>query len=787
MRLGFHDTFTRLVFDAEGPRPSSIGPPSEKGIAIQFSKLQTTMENERTIEDNSSRIRKVSFQKKKGQILVTFQEPHVTVQTGFLDAGPYKEGHYRLVLDFFTQKTPEKRVKTSAPTPDTKEGTKKISGKKPGDADKVSVSLETSQAAKTLDEVSMQFGNEKRDSTDEILQQADRCLLEKDNAKAFALYEELLKTASLGKERQTALYGLAESFFLMHQNDLVNHGPEALKRYNSALQEGSIPSRTPLALYRVGLCYLALKNVEKAKGYFKQVTQEYPEDPAAAASWLRLSEIYRGKKNYVEAIETAKALLKRSTSQPEKAEAYYYIGQNFALVGEHQQAVEAFQECLKLDQQFYLRKPDILKYMGQALSCLKYEDNSREFLLHYMNLTSNTDDRDLLLAKIMETLLSQHEERLANRLYSYLQVYYPDSEGASIGSIRRAEYLEAGDKRAQDEAIYLYRELSRKSLSPPLDGLVQFKLALWEWKNGNLEKSLSLIEDRPQGSLTDALHNEFVALREKVILDMLRQAFEQKKYDKVLGLYQGNIPMFQTLKDFDVFTIIGRSYEELQSYPEAMVCYNTVLENTGKENGKCLLNMAQCSFRMGKLEKALQFCRRIPAGDNEGQKNELMAKIFFAQGKYSETLQQLGHIFPKERKLTPDDFEWVNMYIECSIETGKYSDALSWIQKGLELLKDEDSGKRAQLCLLKSRCHKNLKQPAEAIKCLESALSLLQEEDLKGQLNYEISNLYLQIGDKQQAVQKLSQVLKSGSSFWQTAAQQQLDYIQLKEEGLKIF
>jgi hypothetical protein len=54
-------------------------------------------------------------------------------------------------------------------------------------------------------------------------------------------------------------------------------------------------------------------------------------------------------------------------------------------------------------------------------------------------------------------------------------------------------------------------------------------------------------------------------------------------------------------------------------------------------------------------------------------------------------------------------------------------------------------------------------------------------------LNYEISNLYLQIGEKEKAVEKLAQIVGSKIPFWQAAAQQQIDYLQLKERGLPVF
>lgn len=589
------------------------------------------------------------------------------------------------------------------------------------------------------------------------------------------------------QDRLKGLYERADSFFLQHQAELDQYAGEVLKHYSEALQQGVVPAHTPRALYCCGLSCLAMKKPDKAVTYFKRILAEYPEDPVVNACRLRLAEIFQDARSYAEAVDTSRMVLRTSSSESDKAEAHYSIGKSFTLAGRHQLAVENFQQCLKIDPLFYVKQPDLLKFMGESLSFLKAYERSCENILHYLNLRPDTPERDLLLAKIAETLLSQEDERLANRLHRYLQANFPDSEGDFISTLRKAEHIESRSPQEQDRAALLYHELSRKQLPSPLHVIVKFKLAHWEAKHGNHRESLGIIDEMLQTTPEGPTYEQFAALRARVLGELLKRSFNEKKHEEVVRLYQENIPVLKKLGPSEIFGMVGESYEELQIYPEAVASYEAALDSSGEGGGKYLLNIARCSYRMGDLEKAAQCCRKLRVHDLESQKNELLARIYFAQGNYPEALRQLGLVLPGGREPAFSDFEWVNLYAESYLNTGRHAEALQWVQRGLALLKEESPEKRLQLLLVKGKCHQKLSQSVEAIKCLEEALGLVQAEDLKEQLNYEISNLYLQTGEKEKAVWKLSQILGSPNPFWQAAAQQQIDYLQLKEKGLQLF
>jgi predicted negative regulator of RcsB-dependent stress response len=74
----------------------------------------------------------------------------------------------------------------------------------------------------------------------------------------------------------------------------------------------------------------------------------------------------------------------------------------------------------------------------------------------------------------------------------------------------------------------------------------------------------------------------------------------------------------------------------------------------------------------------------------------------------------------------------------------------------------------------------NLNQKQKALESLEGAIPLVVAEDLKNRLNYELSGLYLENGQKDMAVQKLTELSASSQSFWRAAAEQRLNNLQLQ-------
>ncbi len=302
----------------------------------------------------------------------------------------------------------------------------------------------------------------------EALQQANRAYDQGDYQKAFELYDQFIGTSpSRKEERAAAWYGLADSHFALNEKRLADAAVDIIANYAAALKADPAAFSAPWAMYRSGLALEILENFKKAKEYFEQVATQFPKHPAAPLSLLELSRQHIQRKSYGEAIQVLRKVLAYPLEKPLRTNTYRQLGEALYSAGEQARSIEAFTAAMDTDPDLFLKEPTVLRYLGEAYFVEQQYDKSRDLLFRYLNLISESADRDLVLARIAEIFTIQDEKDLANKLYAYIQNTYPNSEGDVIAKIRRAEYLEGKDKITVDEAAAIYQRPVAKAAGCP--------------------------------------------------------------------------------------------------------------------------------------------------------------------------------------------------------------------------------------------------------------------------------------------------------------------------------
>ncbi len=90
VRMGVHPSFTRLVLDSRGDRPSSVGPPSDQGVSIGYSELRMAAGLQRLYKDVSSAVTAVVVLENNGgrQVHIPFRYKETTLKYDFMEADP---------------------------------------------------------------------------------------------------------------------------------------------------------------------------------------------------------------------------------------------------------------------------------------------------------------------------------------------------------------------------------------------------------------------------------------------------------------------------------------------------------------------------------------------------------------------------------------------------------------------------------------------------------------------------------------------------------------------------
>jgi tetratricopeptide (TPR) repeat protein len=742
IRTGSHGSYDRLVFDIEGERPSRVGPPSDEEITIEFKSVSTGAKPEKLMPRLPSSIARLTFEQTEQSFLVkiTFGAPNTSVKTFFTN---WRKGCYRLVLDFSTQ---------SAPSPQTQP---------------------------ISDAEAFSKGKAEKKNKRRALTQPDHF------SSPLPALDKVPQQPSSGNAKVDELYETADDAFNDGQEDLANKGFEIIGLYTNAIKAGPKAPQVPQALYRSSLCYVALDDARKAEEGFKRIIADFPTHPLVPQCWLNLAKVLQKKRSYIGSVQAFRTALGYPLDKEHVTEAYYSLGKALTSADAHKEAIEAMKKCLDEDPTFYRKNPDMLKSLGESFFAIQQYGKSCESFFRYLNLQKNIPDRDVILAKVAEGLLYMGEHDLANSIYTYIERNHPDSEGDVIGKIRKAEILEQKDGKHKEQALAIYEELARKTLSPPLSKLVLFRLANYEWKNGHYSKSRSLIDEALQIKGGTTSNDEFLNLRGKVVVDWIKQAYAGKNYPEVIQLYQDNKSQFQFWGSPEFDIMAAESYGSLKLYPNALEIYRQIMSKGGKKNDEWLFKAAHYAFLMRDMEKATQLALQIQSETFDRQKAEMLGQIYFEQKKYKEAVQYFGKIFQSDKVFGQFNSDHLLSFVESLIQLGRFEDAAGVLQKASPGLENEDVEKRIRACLLQSKCYQSLKQPDKAIEVLERLLPVLPSDEVRDQMNYQLSVLYSEAGQETKATEKLTQLLQSSQPLWKAAAQQQLDYLQMQNSKPK--
>ena len=752
LRVSVNGTRTRLIFDAEGAKPKQIGPESAEGISIFFSQIDAKL-SDKVIKDGKAAAREVKFRRESGFLEVLFRQKNVTVSSSVRDG---KKGQYTLTLDL----TPS--GKSAAATAALDDSAVKSGGKTPPPESK---RLETTElfGAKIAQQVKRAIANPRSSKSEESSRHPGSA----SKSRAFTETDP----------NALALYANANDRFENCSRNLVLCGPEIIEAYDEALKACPRSSQAPLAVYRIALAHSIMGNYARADKLFRQVISEWPDHPIIARCWISIGDICNRKQAYLEAMEAFRSAQRSAVESDDKAAAYFELGRVLLILGAHKEALEMLNNCIAQAPDYYTKKPDVFRFIGEALFGLGNVEKAREPLLRYINCQQSAPDQDMVLAKIAEIFLIQGDLGAANRMYSFIGKYYTNSEGDLICKVRQGELTE---KDNLDQAIKIYDDLGSKDLSPSLRRIVLMKLAALNLKKSNPEHSLELLEEAfPARNDGPSAGGEPAALREKVLCELIRQYYSDKDFLRVVQLhdkYHRTIDSFQSPAALEQ---VAESYASLKFYSNALAIYDKLLSKGQKKNEALLLRCALYALRLNDNGRSFQYCKLVQSGEAlDLKKSEILGHIFYRDQKYPDALKYFGKVFQNGKEFELDDPNSAVAYGYSLFQAKKFDEAIPVFQKAIQGIKADDAETTRSILVTLSKCFAEQKQYQNAADTMEAAKQYSGADQIN-ELSYEISKLYIAAGQMDKAIQNLNQLKGTEHPFWAAVAQQQLNTIDM--------
>jgi tetratricopeptide (TPR) repeat protein len=749
---------TRLIFDMEGAKPKQIGPASTDTISVFFNHVNTKL-GDKVIKDGKAAAKEVKFRRESGFFEVLFRRKNVAVVSGVRDG---KKGRYTLTLDLsLSGKSAGTSPESAMETP---ESSAAKGGKTPQSESK---RLETTElfGAKAAQQIKSAMAVLHSPKSDQSARPGGS--------------DSQSGTFSETSADALALYSSGNDIFENCSRNLVLCGPQIIQAYDEALKACPRSSMAPLAIYRIALAHTIMGNYAKADKLFKQVISEWPNDPVVPRCWLSIGDICIKKYAYLEAMESFRSAQRCAVENDDKATAFYDLGRLLLILGVNKEALEMLNNCISLAPDYYMKRPEVFRFIGEALFGLGNIEKAKEPLLRYVNDQQSAPDQDMVLAKIAEIFLVQGDLGAAGKMYSFIGKYYTDSEGDLICKVRRGELTE---KENLDRAIKIYDDLCGKDLSPSLRRIVLMKLAALNLKISNPEHSLELLEQAFPAKDGSNMTGEPAALREKILCELIRQYFSDNDFVKVIQLHDRYRRIIDSLQSQAALEQIAESFASLQFYSNALEIYDRIFAKGQKKNEGLLLRCAVYALRLNDNGRAFQFCKPVQNEALDLKKSEILGHIFYREQKYPDASKYFGKVAQSGKDFELDDPNSAVAYGYCLYKTKKFDEAVPVLQKAMQNMKTDDALTRRSILITLGKCFAEQKQYQNAADAMEAAKQY-SGADQVDELSYEISKLYIAAGQLDKAVQSLNQLKGAEHSFWAAVAQQQLNTIDMSRSS----
>lgn len=762
VRIGLHPTHTRLVLDCEGDPPMEVYHRTGREWMVCFQALENPQDRKVLPQKPRGKIQKVQWISEGSQpcLKVSLKENLSEAKIFTLQDNLRPQNGIHLVIDFgipgVSQWRFQKEGSTSTPASDGGQ-----------DIQNTLVSSGTPSNRPVV-------GHPETQETSPPLKQETAFEL----PTSGSFHDSRASSTKIVRSIQAqSPYELAEMTYEELKNGLPHTAEPIIAAYHRAIQKEPQNPRLSLALLRMAQTWDAIGEVIKAERYYQRLIDEHPRDEHTALAWIRMGEFHTGRGNFIEALKAFQEALKFPLKSPEMQRAKYGAAQVYVQAGKPAEGLDALKRLLSEHPDAYIQKPEIYRTMGEAAFALKDFASSRSYLLRYVNLASDIPDKDIVLARIAETYLQEGQRTQAEKLYAYIEVHYPDSEGDLIGQLRKAEYYETQNPELQDEAFKIYKDLEFRPLAGPLKHFVQFKLAYADYVAGRYEKCLERIDAILKTAEKVPVNDDIRVLRQKVLHSLVKKRFDAGDARGVVDLYSEDPFAFQDQEGLEALACVAQAYESLGLYPEARPLYETLAQKELKP--KWTLAVARMAYEMGELEKAHSLCLTVNDAALLDVKEHLLVRIAFAKKDYPSVIRYGEALTKRLGGAERCPHEVAAMVALSLFETGKEETAMQWAEACFPRSDWEEPSLLVALSLKGSRYRQKNRMYDQAVQLLDRGIEKVQSEDLRNQLTYEKATVLLEQGKKEQAEQVLSELLQSSKDLWKTAARQKLDYLKL--------
>jgi tetratricopeptide (TPR) repeat protein len=612
---------------------------------------------------------------------------------------------------------------------------------------------------------------------------------------------QFIRTSAPNIYVEKAYFLLAKSFDRLHTEELYSRFNEIRGYYEEAIYRYPDSLYTPDAYLSIGDLFLRSKIYTEALGYYNLVIEMDEYTRATVSAGLQKAKILSIRDKKKEALEIYRWVVQNYPGLPETIQAKVGMA---AIMFELNQFNDSLSILVKLEKrpEYAHEYPDILYYLGNIYFQLGSFSEARKHLFRFYNSCPEKQDSPLVLARIADAFREEGLKKEATLFYQIILKRYPQTEGALISMYRLAAMQETGDLTDTEELLpklnilgekfdlprKIYEDVIQNAIdkneSTPLLQFALLKLSILDQREEKYEDGLSrlktLLKKYPRSNLKREIEHTF----NEMLLSILQKNLRVKKYKHVLNIYQAEKKMIEKLNSPEIFIAVARASLELNLMDLGIEMFNKAALNMPDEKkpSDLIFYVGREYFNRGEFTKALSHMDLLidkrPADSFTSDAWMQKGKIFYSNGEFKSALRMFANAL--KHCSIPCRQTTIMIYNAKSLmHLGSTQDALQVLSDTVNLAKSCFDG-RMQLYEEIGELYLQLGEPQEALSVIENAHDLEINESSRARLKMQMARCYEILNQQELYLAIYTEVANLSDPFWSNVAREKIDSINFK-------
>lgn len=497
------------------------------------------------------------------------------------------------------------------------------------------------------------ISQEQRAKEDTLWGQAQGFLAAEDDEQAALYFKYYWQTYPRSPRAEQALWQAARLY--------KRHAPLALSPdwgrvkdlFQAYIVDYPDSPRLAEAYFEVGNSYFQLGFYREALNYYSIFLKDYPGHDLENEVFFRRAQVYlRLDKFKLASAEFAR--LQGSTDKEIRLRGEIGQAHVHFFKGEWHDALGILKGIDRRNPDYYLRYPELLKYIGIATLRAGNVKEGRDHILRYLNITEPAQVDAAAFFELAESFLQEGMVDAARIFYEGLvRRNRPADKYFVLSNFRLAQYGAVNlDKMSEKERLAFFKEKGDKPFLEVLDRLYSDPLAQ-EARYALFKRYLERQEwDLAYNIGTAYLRYKTMAKKQLVVeqeladilIAKIGKLLDAEKYQDVRFLYEKEFPTIAACKKADLLMLIGAAYEAESLYDQASVLYYRALglEISDEQKAKLYFRRAGVYLANNDLQAAqrlLKYLRRLYQGQAAiAEVNWLSGRLRAMQGRPEDAL-----------------------------------------------------------------------------------------------------------------------------------------------------